>query len=72
MALKTLKVTSFSCTHNLNSPFYTSIKALPIAKNGLLSMMGISLSSSISRMMNSTKKINLSTFNNTSSTMPRG
>ena len=72
MALKTLKVTSFSYIINLNSLFCTSIRALPVTKNGLPRMMEISLSSFISRMMKSTGKINLSTFTNTYYIMPRG
>ena len=72
MALKKLQLTSSFCTLNLNSPFYTSIKALPIAKNDLPRMMGISLSSSILRLMKYARKINLSIFTNTSSIVPRG
>ena len=71
-ALNTLNLTSSSCTLSFSSPFYTSIIALPVSRNGLLSMMGISLSSSISNTMKSAGKINLSTFTSTSSITPRG
>ena len=49
-----------------------TIIALPVARNGLPSIMGISLSSSISNTMKSAGKINLSTFTSTYSITPRG
>ena len=67
MALNTLKVTSSSYTLNFNSPFCTSISALPVGRNGLPSMIGISLSFSISRTMKSARNMNLSTLTRTSS-----
>ena len=72
MALNTLKVTSYSCTFSLNSPFCTLINALPVAKNGILIIIGISLSFSISRIMKSVGKINLSTLTRTYSIIPYG
>ena len=71
MSLKTLKVTSYSsCNVNLNSPFCKSTNALLLAKNDLSRIMGISISSFISRMMKSPRKINLSIFTSTSSIIP--
>ena len=71
IALNTLKVSSSSCTLNFNSPFCTSIIALPVTRNGLPSMIGIYLSSSISRTLKSARKMNLSTLTRTSSiTLP--
>ena len=52
---------------NLSSPFYTSISAPLVAKNGLPNMIGISLSSSISRIMKYARNMNLSTLTRTSS-----
>ena len=66
----TLNLTSSSCTLNFNSPLYTSIIALPVVRNGLPNIMGISLSSSVSNMMKSSGKMNLSTFTRTSSITP--
>ena len=71
MALKTLNVNSSSLTLSLSSHFYTSINALPVAKNGLPKMIGTSLSSSMSMMIKSIERINLSTFTKTSSIIPR-
>ena len=72
MALNTLKMTSSSCTLNFNSLLCTSINALLVARNGLPSMIGISLSSSISETMKSAGKMNLSTLTITSSITPLG
>ena len=66
-----LKVT-YSCTLNFSLPFWTSTRALLVAKNGLPSMIGISLSSSISKIMKSAENMNFSTLINTSSIMPLG
>ena len=71
-ASNTLNFTSSSCTLSFSSPLYTSIIALPVVRNGLPRMMGISLSSSISKTMKSAGKINLSTLTKTSSIIPLG
>ena len=63
LASKTFKLTS-SCTLNFNSPRYTSIIVLPVVRKGLLNIMGISLSSSMSRTMKSVGKINLYLYQN--------
>ena len=68
--LNMLNLTSSSCTLSFSSPFYTSIIALLVARNGLSSRMGISLSSSMSNTMKSVGMINLSTFTSTSSITP--
>ena len=65
-----MNVTFSSWTLSLSSLFYTSIEALSVAKNGLQRMIGTSLSSSMSKMMKSTRKINLSTLTRTSSIIP--
>ena len=70
--LNTLNLTSSSYTLNFNSPFCTSIIDQPVARNGLPSKMGISLSSSIFSTMKSVGKINLATFTSTSSITLRG
>ena len=49
-----------------------SIIALPVARNCLPKIMGISVSSSISNTMKSDGKMNLSTFTKTSSVTPLG
>ena len=69
--INTLNLTSSSYTLSFNYPFCTSIIALPVARNGLLCMMGISLSFSMSDTMKSAGKINLSPFTKTSSMTPR-
>ena len=69
-ALNTLNLTSSSYTLSFSSPFYTSIIDLPVARNGLPSIMGISLSASMSNTMKSAGKINLSTFTSPSSITP--
>ena len=71
-ALNTLNLISSSYTLSFSPPFYTSIITLLVARNGLLSMVGISLSSSMSNTMKLTGKINLSTFTSTSSITPQG
>ena len=71
-ASKTLNFTSSSCTLSFSSPRCTSIIALPVARIGLPRIIGISLSSSMSRTMKSSGKINLSTLTKTSSITPLG
>lgn len=70
MALKTLNAAVSSWTLKSNFPSCTSIKALPVARNGRPKMRGISLSSSISNMIKSARKMTLSTLTSISSTMP--
>ncbi|KAJ9553400.1 LOW QUALITY PROTEIN: hypothetical protein OSB04_017445 [Centaurea solstitialis] len=70
--LKTLNVICWSCNLMVNSPFCTSIKVLPVAKNGLPKRIGMSLSASKSKIMKSARKMNLSTRTKTSSIFPVG
>ncbi|CAA0840555.1 Unknown protein, partial [Striga hermonthica] len=64
--------TCSSLTRNVSSPFLTSIKASPVARNGISRINGTSLSSSISNTTKSTGNINLSILTSTSSTIPLG
>ena len=48
------------------------MRALPVAKNGLPSMIGISLSSSMFKIIKSGENMNLSTLISTSSIIPLG
>ena len=72
MDLKTLKVTCSSLIFKIRLPYWTSIIALPVAKNGLPKMRGTSWSSSMSKIIKSTRKMNLSTLTKTSFTIPLG
>ena len=72
MGRNTWTVISSPRALNFSSLFFTSISAPPVASNGLPSMIGISLSSSISKIMKYVGKMNLSTFTRTCSITPLG
>ena len=56
----------------MSSPLCTSIKAFPMAKNGLPRIIGTSLTFSMSMMVKSSGNMNLITFTKTSSMIPHG
>ena len=62
-----LKCTASSPTLRVSSPFFTSIKATPVARKGLPSSSGACVSSSISMTTKSTGKMNFPTLMSTSS-----
>ena len=65
-----LKCTASSPTLRVSSPFFTSMKATPIARKGLPSSSGTCVSYSISMITKSTGKMNFPTLMSTSSRTP--
>lgn len=67
ITLKTLNITRSLSTRRIIFPSYTSISTLPVVKNGLPKIRENFESTSISKIMKSAVKMNLSTLINTSS-----
>ena len=72
MLLIKLKAAASSPTLKVRTPFGMSIRAAPVARNGLPNSRGTYESSSMSRMMKSTGKTNFPTVTSTSSKTPLG